>query len=848
VEQYICVHGHFYQPSRENPWLEAIQVQDSAYPYHDWSERITAECYAPNATARILDGTNRIVKIANNYAKISFDFGPTLLAWLEKAEPEVYAAILAADRESQKTFAGHGSALAQAYNHLILPLANRRDKYTQVLWGIRDFQHRFGRMPEGMWLPETAVDLETLDILAELGIRFTILAPHQARQTRRLGGRTRVWRDHSSGGIDPSMAYELSLASGRKITLFFFDGPISRAIAFEGLLTNGEQFAHRLLSAFLKTRPWSQLIHIATDGESYGHHHRFGDMALAFALHAIETGRLARLTNYGEYLEKHPPTCEVEIFENTSWSCIHGVERWRNDCGCNAGSGAVSRHPDWTQAWRAPLRTAFDWLRDALADRFEEKGGRLLNDPWAARNDYIAVLLERSPENTERFLGRHAARALNDAEKRSVLKLMEMQRHAMLMYTSCGWFFDDLSGVETVQVLEHAGRALQLAEQVFEVPFEPRFLDLLGVARSNLPKYRDGRHLYEQVVKPAVVDWEKVGAHHAMSFLFATPPLPSFARGGQEGSGAAGIPGYLIQGKVQETLAVGKAKLVVGRARITALMTQESAVVNFGFLHLGDHNLFGGVRKSHEEQSFRDWLPEVTRTFTGADFPATIHCLEEHFGTLKYSLKSLFPDEQRQILNHISRSTLAEVEAVYRQLYENHTPLLRFLADLGVPLTALNVSLPKALQPAAEFILNLDLRRACENEQTDLKDIGSLLKEALRWQVTLDTACLGYVLTRRIERQVERFRAQPEKLSLLKGLKEVLELARSLSLELDLCKAQNTYYEMLQSVFLVFRTRAEQGDERAQTWVAHFAALGQPLRVRTPGLRLPDPTAQGTTR
>jgi len=336
MERYICIHGHFYQPPRENPWLEVIELQDAAYPYHDWNRKITAECYATNAASRILDDQGQIIKIVNNYAKISFDFGPTLLAWMVKNTPDIYEAVLEADVESQKQFSGHGSAIAQAYNHIILPLANQRDKVTQVLWGIRDFEKRFCRLPEGMWLPETAVDLESLDILAELGIRFTILAPHQAHRVRPLGKDD--WEDVSGGRIDPTMPYRLNLPTGRRIDLFFYDGPISRAVAFDGLLSRGETFAQRLLDAVSNDSARAQLVHIATDGETYGHHHRYGDMALAYALRYIEANELAQITNYGEFLQMHPPSHEVEIFENSSWSCVHGIERWRDNCGCTAGA------------------------------------------------------------------------------------------------------------------------------------------------------------------------------------------------------------------------------------------------------------------------------------------------------------------------------------------------------------------------------------------------------------------------------------------------------------------------------------------------------------------------------
>ena len=299
-----------------------------------------------------MDQGGSISNIVNNYAKISFNFGPTLLSWMESNTPEVYQLVLDADRESQQHFSGHGSALAQVYNHMILPLANRQDKYTQVLWGIRDFQYRFQRWPEGMCLPETVVDLETLEVLGELGIRFTILTPHQAARVRHLGEPD--WQELDGAGIDPSDAYLLRLPSGNTIDIFFYDGSISNAVAFEGELASGEDFANRLLGGFSKGRDWPQLVHVATDGESYGHHHRYGDMALAYALHHLESQSLAKITNYGEYLERHPPAFEIEITENTSWSCAHGIERWRADCGCNSGRRG------WNQSWRGPLREALD--------------------------------------------------------------------------------------------------------------------------------------------------------------------------------------------------------------------------------------------------------------------------------------------------------------------------------------------------------------------------------------------------------------------------------------------------------------------------------------------------------
>ena len=448
--RYVCIHGHFYQPPRENPWLGVVEVQDSAAPFHDWNERITHECYAPNTRARLLDGQGRIINLLNNYAWISFNFGPTLLQWMADAAPEALPGIVEADRLSQERRRGHGNALAQVYNHMILPLASPRDKQTQVLWGIADFRHRFGRDPEGMWLAETAVDMESLEVLAEAGIHFTIVAPSQARRWRKIGEKN--WID-ISGGIDPSRAYLCRLPSGRSIVLFFYDGIVSQQVAFERLLDHGDRFLERLFHGFDARREHPQLMHIATDGESYGHHHAHGDMALAHVLHRLSKDPDVRLTNYGEFLELHPPEWEVEIHEKSSWSCVHGVERWRADCGCK-------RRGDWHQKWRAPLREALDALKDQLDHLFSTRGRECFPNPWTARDAFIEVILRRESSGAVHdFLKKHGHADLDDVQTTDALRLLEMQQDAMLMFTSCGWFFDEISGLETVQCLNYAARA-----------------------------------------------------------------------------------------------------------------------------------------------------------------------------------------------------------------------------------------------------------------------------------------------------------------------------------------------------------------------------------------------------
>ncbi len=808
--RHICIHGHFYQPPRENPSLEYVELQESAYPYHDWNERVTAECYAPNAASRIMDADDRIANIINNYSKISFDFGPTLLSWLEESASEVYQSILAADRESAATFSGHGSAVAQAYNHMIMPLANSCDKRTQVVWGIKDFEHRFQRSPEGMWLPETAVDLETLDLLAELGIRFTILAPRQASRVRKIGSRS--WKDISGERIDPTRPYLLKLPSRRKLAVFFYDGPISKAVAFERLLDNGQHFAERMMSGFSDQRDWPELVHIATDGESYGHHHHFGEMALSYALDHIQSNNLARITNYAEFLDNNPPTHQVEIFEDSSWSCVHGVERWRANCGCNSGG-----HPQWTQQWRGPLRNALDWLRDQLAPRYEEKARPLLKDPWRARNDYIGIILDRSPENVERFLAEHATSDLREEDKITVLKLLELQRHAMLMYTSCGWFFDELSGIETVQVIQYAGRALQLASELFEDPsLEPSFLAMLAEAKSNIAEHKNGAQVYEKFVKPAIVDIPRLAAHYAIRSVF------------EDYGDSASIYSYLAERQEYRRAEAGKTKLITGRAKFTSRITRESATLGFGVLHLGDHNVSGGVRENADIYDFGRISAELHAAFARADIPEVLGLLNRSFEKNIYSLKSLFRDDQRNILNIILKTTLTEAETALLRQYEQEAPLMRFLADL-------HVEQPKLFRVLAEFALNSQLRDALGKENVAPERIQSLLQEAASMNITLDTATLEFVVRRQTESQARAFWSRPEDLNSLARLDQAVVLARSMPFQVNLWQVQNMCAQKLNGNFSRRRAEAEQGDTEAHSWVGHMTSLSENLDLRLNG-------------
>jgi alpha-amylase/alpha-mannosidase (GH57 family) len=807
MTRQICIHAHFYQPPRENPWLEAVELQDSAFPYHDWNQRITTECYAANAAARILDDRGRIDRITSNYARISFNVGPTLLAWLEQQAPDTYAAILAADDESRRRFNGHGSAIAQAYNHTILPLAPRADKVAQVAWGVRDFRHRFGRDPEGLWLPEAAVDVETLEVAAAAGVRFTVLAPHQAARVRRLGARN--WDDVSGAHIDPTMPYVVRLPSGGSIAVFFYDGPVSRAVAFEHLLDRGENLAGRLAGSFDDRRAWPQLVHIATDGETYGHHHRFGEMALAYAIDYIEAKGLAKLTNYGAFLEAHPPTFEAEIVPSTSWSCSHGIERWRADCGCNSGG-----HPGWTQAWRRPLRDALDWLRDALASLVERRGHELFRDPSTARDEYIAVVLDRSPDSVRTFLDRQGVRPLSPRERTDALRLLEMQRHVMLMYTSCGWFFDEISGIETVQILQYAARAIQLGRQLSDTDLEPRFLALLERAPSNRPDLGDGRRVYERLVRPAMLDLRSVGAHVAVSSLF-------------DGSGERRHEFcYDIEHEDRHRLEAGRLRLGVGRFRIASRITLAETRLAFGVLHFGDHNLSAGVAEL-DADGYRSLVRESREAFERADIPAVIRLLDNRFRGLTYSLASLFRDEQRRVLDTILASSLAEAEGEYRQLYDQNAPLMNFLSSLRAPL-------PKAFRSAADVVINSRLQRALASEPLNLEHIKELLGKSEEYGVQLDAPRLALAIEGTLGRMGSQFAAAPDRLEALRHLVGAVGLATSLPFDVNLWLLQNLIYPLRESAYVPRRQRAAEGDRTAASWAESFEVLGTLLHIRVP--------------
>jgi len=803
MERYICIHGHFYQPPRENPWLEEVEMQDSAYPYHDWNHRITAECYAPNTASRILNEEGKIVDIINNYSRMSFNIGPTLLSWMERHRPDVYESILQADAMSMERFSGHGSAIAQVYNHMIMPLANRRDKVTQVRWGIADFEARFKRFPEGMWLSETAVDLETLEVLAELKIKYTILAPRQASRVKSMTKGAR-WHDVSESRIDPTKAYQCQLPSGKSIALFFYDGPIAQDLAFGAMLDNGVAFADRLLGAFHDDRSWAQLVHIATDGESYGHHHRHGDMALSYCLDHIESIQAARLTNYGEYLEHHPPADVVEIHENSSWSCVHGIERWRENCGCNSG------HTGWTQAWRKPLRDALDIMRDEMLVFYENEGKKLLKDVWEARNDYFSVVQSRSEESIYAFFSTHASHVLSDEEVTRALTMLELQRNAMLMYTSCGWFFDEISGIETTQVLQYASMAIQYAETLTDVPLESRFLQNLALAPSNV--FENGAKVYELYARPARLDFRRVAAHYGISSIFVDDPsrISLFC--------------YSATSEQYSKLESGKFTLALGKSNIRSELTRERRPVSFAVLHFGDHNLSGGVRDFMGDEAFATTEKELKAAFETGDMTSVIKLIGKHFGSDHYSLWHLFKDEQRRVLGEILRDRLNSVEGSLKKIYEDNYSVMNFLSSLHNPV-------PPAFLASAQYVVNSELRNMFVSDHVDLNRLESLIQHAQKWSFRLDKEMIRFVTSEWITRAADRLHRSPEEDDPLEDINRVMALLEPLNLDLDIWKAQNMCFKLTSTVVPGIREKAQQGDKDAGRWLEQFDILSRRLHI-----------------
>ena len=795
MNKFICIHGHFYQPPRENAWLEYIETQESARPFHDWNERINFECYAPNTSARILNDQGEISQIVNNYSCISFNFGPTLLSWMEKKDRDTYHSILEADKISQKHNNGHGAAIAQAYNHTILPLCNQNDKETQIIWGIKDFETRFDRKPEGMWLPETAVDTDTLALLAKHGIKFTILAPRQAKAVRKAG--SEKWTNTNTDNLDTTRPYLFKIPNSKQsIALFFYDGDRSQDVAFKGILNNGKKFAERLAGGFRQDDS-PQLVHIATDGESYGHHHKYGEMALADALHSLRENPNVELTNYGNFLAMFPPEYEAQIHENSSWSCVHGVERWRNNCGCNAG------HEGWNQLWRKPLRDALDDIRDQFIEIFETEGQKYFKDPWAARNDYYAVVHDRSDDSINAFLKKHCN--TNCKEQTNPLRLLEMQRHAMLMYTSCGWFFDEITGIETTQILQYAGRAIQYAEQVSGQKIQDRFIHNLEKAPSNI--YENGAHDYLTYLMPNTIGFKRVAMHFATTSVFDRYPhaSPLFV--------------YEAVSEQADRYEAGTQRLSIGRLRLRSKIIHQERSFSYAVLYLGQQNIIGSLSENMSDNEFDEMKAKLVEAFRKPNIGQVFSEMNTYFKGERFSIWELFTDEKQRILNDMLHKSMENAANNLEEIYEDNYQLMLALKNEGM-------HIPEAFHTAAEFVINRALKDFFKTKNLQFQKLKKLSKELKRWDVRiLDESEFDLLAGERIYSEVKKITLSHASHLQMSNLLSIVETLDQMGIKPNLWKSQNVFFNMVQGL------KHRNWDYHSEEWKASFIQLGKYLKV-----------------
>lgn len=792
MKRYLCIHGHFYQPPRENAWLEKIEVQPSAFPYHDWNERITRESYYPNAFSRVLNDEGKIIDIVNNYSKMSFNFGPTLLSWMEQHAPITYQAIIDSDKMSQKHFGGHGSAMAQVYNHMIMPLANTQDKETQIIWGIEDFKARFGRMPEGMWLGEAAVDTETLDLLAKHGIKFTLLAPNQAKRFRKIGDKEWI------NGIDSNRHYNCKLPSGKNIALFFYDGERSQNVAFKGVLQNGKSFAHDLLEGY-RDEYDNEFVHIATDGESYGHHHSNGDMALAYCLRYIEENNLTELTNYGQYLSLFEPEFEAEIHEDSSWSCAHGVERWRSNCGCHTGGG-----PNWNQEWREPLRTGLDKIRDIMIDIFEEGLRGYSDDVWTMRDEYIHVIMDRSKANIRRFLKRHINKDLSADDMTHVMRLLEMQRNAMLMYTSCGWFFNDISGIETIQVLQYACRAIQLAESQSDMRFEGEFVKELDRAYSNIHTEGSGSDIYLKHIKPYMLSLTQVGMHYAVASLFADEPE------------TLTVLNYDCKSIFFDRKSAGIQKLAFGTTKVDSKVTTSTKEFSFVVLYLGQHHIIGGTSKRLSTHQFKPISDALETAFTQSNIAEVLKIIHNNFKAHTFSFFGMFKDEQMHLLeNYLDKSEELAYDSM-RKIYDRNYNILNVMRQN-------KLQLPATLKQNIDNVINYEFKELFTNGHFSVEKMEDLVEEVEKWKATIDEDLIGTRLNDKLDEMFLEFQNDTSNLDLLDNLMKSIELYKRVGLKPLLINLQNNVFSFSRNLFSN-RTPAIDGQQMVEEQIENLAA------------------------
>ncbi|MBQ4646727.1 MAG: DUF3536 domain-containing protein [Candidatus Gastranaerophilales bacterium] len=814
-KKYLTIHGHFYQPPRENPWIEEIEIQDSAAPNHDWNEKICWQCYSPNSVSRIVDGTNSIIEISNNYKYMSFNFGPTLLSWMEKYNKPAYDRIIQADIESRELYDGHGCAIAQVYNHIIMPLANQNDKITQVIWGLKDFQKRFGRNSEGIWLAETAVDAQTLEVLIDCGVKYTILSPHQAKCINKIGEHN--WQDVSWGSIDPSRAYRYFVEGTDKekyIDLFFYDGSISKSVAFDNLLCDGKKFSYRLNDGFVQSRNHAQIVNIATDGESYGHHTKFGDMALAYVLKVGAKELGFEITNYAQFLEKHPPQYEVDIKPVSAWSCAHGVGRWMDDCGCSTGA-----QPHWNQKWRKPLRQALDYLRDELINLCSIQGTKYYKDFWEARNNYIDVILDRTKETIDEFFKQNAKKNLSEQDKIKAIKLMEIQRFSQLMFTSCGWFFADISGIETTQIMKYAARAMELASEFSKTNYEKTFLSILQKAKSNIMEFGNGKDIFNRWVKPSAVGFEKITAQYAIESSFDI----------NDDKKETDLYCFKVKRNNVKKYASFDNILSFGKIDVTSKITFEKKEMSYVILQTQNYDFYCAVKQYKCAEDYNLEAKEISKIFKKESIVETLQAIELYYGSKFYSLKDIPIDRRKNTLENMIQTKLQKAAQTYADMYDGLLNPISHLNDLGM-------DIPEGFRVCAKYTLLSNLEEELleikkYDDKASLERLVGIKQLADKFKIKLNTPKIRTILSASLARLMG---ALEESLT-IKNAKELInyfELLEKLNIETEISTAQNTFYAMFCKNFEQFfdKTKAKFGSNTREIMLC-LLEIGKKLNI-----------------
>ncbi|MGC8734743.1 MAG: DUF3536 domain-containing protein [bacterium] len=796
---YVIFHGHFYQPPRESPYTEEIDIQESAYPFDNWNERIANECYIPNTFARIIDSYGYIIKIINNLEYISFNFGPTLLKWIKIYKPELYKKIIEADRESLKHFEGCGNAIAQVYNHVIMPLCDDNDKKLQVYWGIKDFYYHFKRYPKGMWLSETAVDISTLETLAYYNIKFTILGEHQIKRVKKIN--SNEWENN----FIPRKPILVKLPSGNKIIVFPFDRELSAEVSFKDALYNGEKLANNLINKLKNLE--NSMILIATDGETFGHHKKFGELGLAFAINYLLNSNIVKVSNLEYYLKNNYIEYEGEIYENTSWSCFHGIERWRSDCGCRFD-------PNTNQKWRTPFRQSIDFLKNEFLNLVDNNIYKSKEDFFKDLLNYIDIILIRDFEvndfnsfnNYKEFIYNY----FNDKNIPTKLKLLEIYKNILFSYTSCGWFFDDISGIEATQNMKYLEYAINKMYEIFDKQtidsIKNNFLDILEKAESNYPKFVNGKYIFLNLINS--ISLELLIASHILNKQFFGENTFKYNL----------LFYYEDLKKINEQ----DYRFLLTSIKVTNIKYLEEKSFIVVSALLSNMNIFIGVNlKDKVFLNFFQLFKIFKNYLNKLEIIGIINTIENYFKNI-FTLKDILINIKRKVVNKIINSYIKEIDNVMENLLYSNKFIVNNLIEYKLPI-------PLELSLILQLIIDLELEKIIKEEALNIEKIEEIKFYINNTKIELDFEKFSNLIVDKISIKIENIinnfkefaniltlefdKSNKEeilinKLNNIKNnlniIKKLIELSTNLDINLNLWKAQNKFYNLYYKIFYNF--------------------------------------------